>query len=252
MAKTIIVAGKGGTGKTTVAALIIKSLRENAPGTILALDADPDANLATVLGIPVESTIGDLREETLEQMKDFPPGMSKATYIEAGLHQVIAETEKVDLITMGRGEGPGCYCYVNNLLRKFADDLTASYDWMVMDTEAGLEHLSRRTASRIDNLIVVVNENPLSTDSARRIAHLLPTLKNTVGRKYFVTNCVRENRIEAVKERVAGLDMEYLGCIPYDRALEDLVFAGESIYKLAGSPATLKIDEMVKVLTGAR
>jgi len=246
MAKTIIVAGKGGTGKTTVAALIIKHLKENTPGTILALDADPDANLATVLGIPVERTIGDLREETLKEMKDFPPGMSKANYIEAGLHQIVVETKKVDLVTMGRGEGPGCYCYVNNLLRKFAEHLMASYDWMVMDAEAGLEHLSRRTASRIDNLIVVVNETPLSIDCARRIDELVPTLKNPIGRKYLVMNCVRENRIEAVKQKAAGLDMQYLGCIPYDSALEDLVFAGESIYKLNGSPATLKIDEMMK------
>ena len=248
MAKTIVVAGKGGTGKTTTAALIVKHLKEHASGAILALDADPDANLATVLGIPVEKTIGDLREETLKEMKNFPPGMSKASYIEAGLHQIVVETKKVDLITMGRGEGPACYCYVNNLLRKFADYLMASYDWMVMDAEAGLEHLSRRTASRIDNLVVVVNENPLSIDCARRIADLLPTIKNAVGRKLLVMNCVREDRIEIVKEKVAGLGMEYLGCIPYDAALEELVFNGESIYKLDGSPAVLKIDEIMKAI----
>ena len=248
MAKTIVVAGKGGTGKTTAAALIVKHLKEHASGSILALDADPDANLATVLGIPVDKTIGDLREETLQAMKDFPPGMSKASYIEAGLHQIVVETEKVDLITMGRGEGPACYCYVNNLLRKFADYLMASYDWMVMDTEAGLEHLSRRTASRIDNLLVVVNESPLAMDCAKRIDELIPMIKNPVKRKFLVLNNVREDRIETVKQKAAGLDLEYLGCIPFDSALEELVFAGESIYKLDGSPATLRIDEMMQAI----
>lgn len=248
MAKTIVVAGKGGTGKTTTAALIVKHLKEHASGSILALDADPDANLATVLGIPVDKTIGDLREETLKAMKDFPPGMSKASYIEAGLHQIVVETEKVDLITMGRGEGPACYCYINNLLRKFADYLMASYDWMVMDTEAGLEHLSRRTASRIDNLLVVVNESPLAMDCAKRIHELIPTIKNPVKRKFLVLNNVREERIETVKQKAAGLDLEYLGCIPFDSALEELVFEGESIYKLVGSPATLRIDEMMQAI----
>ncbi|MDI6775064.1 MAG: dihydropteroate synthase [Verrucomicrobiota bacterium] len=156
MATIVSVASKGGTGKTTVAALMIKCLKERASGPILALDADPDANLAAVLGIVVERTIGDLREQTREAMKNFPPGMSKESYVEAGLHEIIVETKQVDLITMGRSEGPGCYCYINSLLRKFADDLEKSYEWVVMDNEAGLEPISRGLASRIDRLIVVI------------------------------------------------------------------------------------------------
>ena len=245
MARSIAITGKGGTGKTTVAALIIKHLREHASGAILALDADPDANLATVLGIPVEQTIGDLREELLKAIKDFPAGMSKQGYIEAGLHQLIIETEKVDLIVMGRSEGPGCYCYVNNLLRKFADDLTPSYEWMVMDTEAGMEHLSRRTSSQVDALVIVVNESPLSLDCARRIDELTRELPNDIRAKYYVINGAKEKRIEAIRARTEGLDLEYLGHIPYDDALEDLVFRGEPIYGLNGSPAVLKIDEIM-------
>ena len=138
MARLIAVTGKGGVGKTTLAALIVRHLRARATGAILALDADPDANLATLLAGPVETTIGDLREEVLRNIRDIPAGMSKANYVEAGLHQLIVETPRVDLITMGHGEGPGCYCFINSVLRKFAEDLTPSYEWVVMDNEAGL------------------------------------------------------------------------------------------------------------------
>ena len=236
-AKMIAVTGKGGVGKTTIAALIIKYLKENTAGPILALDADPDANLATLLGVSVATTIGDLREDVLRRIRDLPLGMSKDSYIEAGLHEIIVETPKVDLITMGRGEGPGCYCFINNVLRKFADDLLPSYEWAVMDNEAGLEHLSRRTASGIDHLIVVVNESPLSTDCAGRIDRLLGDLKRVVGKQWYLLNAVREDRAAAVTDKMAGSHLAYLGAVPRDEAIEDLVFRGEPIYSLENGPA---------------
>jgi len=245
MAKIIAVTGKGGTGKTTMAALVIRYLKENSPGPILALDADPDSNLATVLGIPVEMSVGDLREETLKEMKNFPAGMDKQNYIEAGLHQVIAETEKLDLIAMGRSEGPGCYCYINSLLRKFADDLQDSYTWVVMDNEAGLEHLSRRTASRVDHLITVINSSPLSIDCAKRVQDLLGGIKNEIKKKYFIINGVSDDRVEVIKEKCDGLEMEYLGHIPWDPELEKAVFDNKSVLMLDGSEAVLKINEIM-------
>lgn len=246
MAKTIAITGKGGTGKTVIAALIIKYLKEHASGPVLALDADPDANLATVLGIPMERTIGNLREETLKEIKNLPAGMNKSNYIESGLHQLIVETEKVDLITMGRSEGPGCYCYINSVLRKFADDIQASYEWVVMDNEAGLEHLSRRTASRVDHLIVVLNISPLSIDCAERINTLVSDLQNDVGQKYMLINDVSEDKVESVKEKTKRLDMKYLGYIPHDMALERNIFNGESLYNLDNTPAVLKIVQIMK------
>ena len=246
MAKTIAVTGKGGVGKTTIAALIIRYLRENTPGPILALDADPDCNLATVLGVDIESTIGDLREDMLKRIKDFPPGMSKENYVEAGLHQLITETPKVDLITMGRGEGSGCYCFINNLLRKFADDLLPAYEWMVMDNEAGLEHLSRRTAAFIDHLIVVVTNNPLAIDCAVRIDRLLDDLDRDVRNRHFVLNAVRADRIPIVMEKMSHLGLEHLATIPHDDAVEEAVFAGESLYTLANTPAIAIIDRMMR------
>jgi len=246
MAKTIAVTGKGGTGKTVVAALIIKWLKHNAAGPILALDADPDANLGAVLGIRAEKTIGDLREQTLKEIKNLPAGMSKSAYIEAGLHQVVVENEKVDLITMGRPEGPGCYCYLNNLLREFADKLQASYEWVVMDNEAGLEHLSRRTASKIHRLLVVINENPLSIDCAERIDKLVRELKNEIGAIYVVANSVNESQSRQLKGKIDRLRMKYLGFIPYDRNIEELVFKRKSLFNLVNSEAFSKIGKIMR------
>jgi len=246
MAKTIAVTGKGGTGKTVIAALIIKWLKENASGPILALDADPDANLGTVLGIRAEKTIGDMREDTLKEIKNLPAGMSKSAYIEAGLHQIVVENEKVDLITMGRPEGPGCYCYLNNLLREFADKMQASYEWVVMDNEAGLEHLSRRTASKIHSLLVVVNENPLSIDCAGRIDKLVRELKNEIGPMYVVANSVNERQAKRLKEKTDHMRMKYMGSIPYDQKIEELVFKRKSLLNLVNSEAFSKIDKLMR------
>ena len=246
MARTIAVPGKGGVGKTVIAALIVEHLKAGARGPILALDADPDANLGTLLGIPVEGTIGGLREDVLRKMKDLPSGMSKEAYVEAGLHEIIAEDKKVDLITMGRGEGPRCYCFINLVLRNFADSLGPSYEWIVMDNEAGLEHLSRRTTSRIDCLIVVVNDNPLSTDCAGRIDALLADLHRDIANRYFIVNAARPDRETTVRERMAELSQRYLCTIPHDPALEETVFAGRPIGTLGDSPAVAAIRDAMK------
>ncbi|MFO7897666.1 MAG: AAA family ATPase [Planctomycetota bacterium] len=248
MTTTIAVTGKGGVGKTLIAALMIRFLKEHTPGPILAIDADPDSNLGTLLGIPAEHTIGDMREETLEEIKNLPPGMDKAAYIEMGLQELIVETEKVDFLAMGRSEGPGCYCYVNHLLRKFSDDLLPSYQWMVMDSEAGMEHLSRRTAGALDHLVVVVTQNPLSLDAARRIGDVAASVHQHVKQMHFLVNDVREDRVEAIREKASGLDMDYLGHIPHDDAVEELIFDGRSLYELGDSVAGSRISEVMQKL----
>ena len=250
MSKVIAVTGKGGTGKTTAAALIIKWLKQHARGPILALDADPDANLATVLAVPIEKTIGDLREETVREVKKLPVGMSKASYIQAGLHQIVVETPKVDFITMGRSEGPGCYCFVNNLLRQFADDLEDAYEWVVMDNEAGLEHLSRRTAAHVDHLITVVNGSTLAVDCARRIGELVADMKNEVKRKHVIINDANPDRVEAIRKRLEPLGFDFLGQIPHDAALESLVFEGKSLFDLGEDSAAVRnMNGIMKKLT---
>ncbi len=248
MARTIAVTGKGGTGKTTVAALIVRHLKAKTGGPVLAIDADPDCDLGTMLGIPPRKTIGDLREDTLKEIKSLPAGMSKASYIEMGLHQVIVETEKVDLITMGRAEGPGCYCYINSILRKFADDIASAYAWVVMDNEAGLEHLSRRTAPHVDDLIVMAGKDPLSVDCARRIETLVADLKNDIRRKHLLLNEVDEKQAEKTRAETADLGLEYLGSLPHDAVLEQCVFERRSLFELPDCPAVTRVAEIMRVL----
>ncbi|HID11122.1 MAG TPA: carbon monoxide dehydrogenase, partial [Candidatus Latescibacteria bacterium] len=138
----VAVSGKGGTGKTTIAALLVRKLMR-MDGPVLAVDADPNSNLGEQLGMEVGETIGDIREEVLEE--ELPPGMTKDRYLELRIQETLTEGEGVDLLTMGRPEGPGCYCYVNHLLRGFLDRLSKNYRHIVVDNEAGMEHLSRRT-----------------------------------------------------------------------------------------------------------
>lgn len=250
MTRSIAVAGKGGTGKSTIAALMILALRDMGQGPVLAIDADPDANLGSLLGIEPPQTVGDLREEVIKEFKNLPPGLSKAHYMEAGLHQIIAETDGLDIIAMGRGEGPGCYCYLNNLIRKFYTDLLPSYPWVVIDNEAGLEHISRRTTAHIDALIVVVNENPHSIQTARKIETITETIRNEIKHKYLVTNMVRGERKEIVKDQLSGLSLEYLGDIDPEPKLLEIVLSGNPLSQLKESPLNEKIKTMLQTIGG--
>jgi len=250
MSKSFAIAGKGGTGKSTIAALIVLELLEQGKTPILAVDADPDANLGLLLGVEVRKTIGDLREDVLQEIKNFPAGMSKAEYIEAGLHQIIEEQEGFDLITMGRGEGSGCYCYLNILIRKFSEELYPCYNWIVMDNEAGLEHISRRTTSNIDNLLIVVTENPVSVSTAKSIKNITETIKTGIENRYIVTNMVSEERKSEVINRIKDLDMEYIGNIPKDREIEKAIFQGRPIGTISSlSPARKSIKNILKKIT---
>jgi CO dehydrogenase maturation factor len=253
VAKSIAVAGKGGTGKTTIAALLISSLCREGKGPVLAVDADADANLGPLLGVEVtpEKTLGGLRETALKEVRNLPAGMTKANYFELGLHEIIEELNGFDLITMGRGEGPGCYCYLNNLIRKFIDDLSPSYKWVVMDNEAGLEHISRRTTNNIDALVVVVTENPLSIQSAVNIAGILPDLESRIQKKYVVTNMIKNNnRREEITGHLSRLQMEYAGDIPFDPQLDEHIFKGDSLISIKDTPAVKAITKILKTIGG--
>src|SRR5512137_2620658 len=156
MTTTIALAGKGGVGKTTVAGMVIKYLAQNQPGSILAIDADPSSNLNMVLGLDLDWTVGDIREDMLAQVKStlvdggaamggLPGGISKREYLEYKVQSALAEGSRFDLIAMGYNEGAGCYCAVNHNLRQVIDSLSRHYAYVVIDNEAGLEHLSRHT-----------------------------------------------------------------------------------------------------------
>lgn len=225
---TIAVAGKGGTGKTTVAALIIDHLRCSGP--VLAVDADPNCNLGEALGMEVERTIGQLRDEVLERIADLPPGVPKDHILELGLHECLVEGEGVDLLTMGHGEGPKCYCMVNHVLRRVIQTLKRNYRYVVLDNEAGMEHLSRRTTQDVDLLLVVAEPTPVSLRSAARIAELADELKLRIGRKWLVLNDLRGNGVAEVFPPAP--DLPVLATLPYDPGVAELAASGRPLVGL--------------------
>jgi CO dehydrogenase maturation factor len=229
---------------------MVQYLVEKGLTPVLAIDADPDSNLGTLLGHHIEQSVGELRDEVLKKMKDFPAGMTKASYMEAGLHEIIEESKGYDLITMGKGEGSGCYCYLNSLIRKFQQDLTPSYKYLVMDNEAGLEHISRRTTSNVDVLIMVVSGNPISLNTAKTIAQITKDLKNKIGKLYVVTNRVKPGRLDSILQWASGAGIEHLGDVPEDDALDEAIYNDGSIINLNTSTARESIFSMMAKLIG--
>jgi CO dehydrogenase maturation factor len=192
MAFTIAVAGKGGSGKTTLATLAILHLIRQNKGPILAVDADPNSNLNVGLGMKFEETIADLREEVLT--KEIPSGMSKTDFFDYRLHQCLVEGDKVDLLVMGRPEGPGCYCAVNNLLRQYLSRISKQYKYVVMDNEAGMEHLSRRTTDGVDVLLITSDPTLVSIRSAARIQEIALQIKLRIKEIHLVINRISESK----------------------------------------------------------
>lgn len=252
MAFTIAVAGKGGVGKTSVAGLIVRVLLERHGGPVLAIDADPNTNFHQVLGLKVERTIGELREETLKRIKDLPPGVTKDQYLEYGLQQCLVESDGIDLLAMGRGEGPFCYCAVNHVLRRYIDLLSKNYKYVVLDNEAGLEHLSRRTTQDVDVLLVVSDVNPVALQAAARINRLADELQLRVRKRFLILNNVSDNMrtrlgMEAFRERLAQTGLDLIGEIPTDEMLWSLSLEGKPLSELPPtSPAKLAVKEILE------
>lgn len=205
------VTGKGGVGKTTFAALLIKAVIEKQLGVVLAVDADPNYNLNQKLGVEVENTIGSLREDIVKAVDSLPQSMSKHDYVEYQIRMALTESDNFDLLVMGRQEGPGCYCYINNILRTYIDTLLDNYDFIVIDNEAGMEHLSRRTTKSMDVLFVVSDASKIGMETARRIRELAKAMEIKIGSTVLVLNRVPEgvaSRLEEVKEE-QGFDKVY-------------------------------------------
>jgi CO dehydrogenase maturation factor len=205
----IAVAGKGGTGKTSVAALVIRYLLRNEPGPILAVDADPNANLAESLGLEVRQTVGRILNEFQGEKLRIPPGMTKEAFLEYQLNAAIAESKGLDLITMGRGEGPECYCYPNVVIRKLIDGWAKNYQYVVMDNEAGMEHLSRRTTQNIDELLLVSDHSVKGLRAVARIRELVKELRLAVKRESVIINLV-----PGELDPLISAEMERLGIAP--------------------------------------
>ena len=176
MGYRIAVGGKGGVGKTTLAALIIRGLLAREKTPVLAVDADPNTNLPEAIGLPAEVTVGSIIAEFIDTKIEIPQGMTKESYLQVKMHGAVAEAKGIDMVAMGRGEGPGCYCYPNLILRGFVEDLSGNYPYVVIDNEAGMEHLSRRTSETIDQMILVSDPSIRGLRSVRRIHGLIEEL----------------------------------------------------------------------------
>jgi len=212
----IAVAGKGGSGKTSVASLVIRYLMKKGAGPILAVDADPNANLGESLGFDIKKTVGSIIASFNEEKINIPPGLTKEAYLEYRLNEIIVESKGIDLVTMGRGEGPDCYCYPNVILRKFADTLSGNYPYMVMDNEAGMEHLSRRTTQNVDELLLVSDHSVKGVRTVARIKELVAELKLVVKRQSVVVNLVPDGLDPMVAEELKKLGIDALVTIPLD------------------------------------
>lgn len=249
---SVAVAGKGGTGKTTIAALLLCLMKERGNGPVLGVDADPNENLGGLLGLTVRQTIGELREDVLTKIAALPPGASKDRHLEYGLHQCLVEGPGVDLLVMGRGEGPKCYCMVNHILRKYVDVLSKNYRYIVFDNEAGMEHLSRRTTQDMDVLLVATREDPVSLRAAGRIAALARELGLRVGERYLVLSDVHGEPSPETAEEVARL-LPTIGRVPHDDEVARLAWEGRPLGELSvGSPARRAVAEVLERLTMAK
>jgi CO dehydrogenase maturation factor len=241
---TIAISGKGGTGKTTVSSLLIRSLIEAGESPILAVDADPNANLHEALGVVVHETLGSMREEAFT--KNIPPGMSRHDYIRYRFRQALVESEGFDLVAMGRPEGSGCYCFANDLLSECMQQLGREYRFIVIDTEAGMEHISRGTIGRPDVLLIVSDPGARGLRTVVRIRTIAISLGLDPERIHVVFNRVKSGTARADTGNQAPFAI-----IPEDPAVEAADLAATPVAQIPpDSPAHLAVQELARKLIG--
>ena len=248
MTTTIAVAGKGGVGKTLTAALLIRYMVDRQLGSVLAVDADPSTNLHLALGTTVRGTIGDMREDmlALTQARSMPAGVSLNEYLDDQLRTLLSEAKDLDLLAMGRPEEPGCYCAVNNLLRFLVDHIIERYDFVVIDNEAGMEHLSRRTTRDVELLLLVSDPTVRGVLIAAEMQTLVRKLKIHVRRTLAIINRVPSHNGDvsmndlppSVRAAIAARGLEVIGLVPCDENVTEYDAQGKPFFELpADSPA---------------
>ena len=247
---TIALSGKGGVGKSTVAALLIRVLRDMDDGAVFAVDADPNSCLAEYIGVTVEETIGSIREETQKNISNIPPGMTKERWINYRIQECLIESEGMDLIAMGRSEGPGCYCYVNNLLREYQDSMQRNYRYTVIDNEAGMEHLSRRTTRSIDYLLIVSDLTIPGLKAAVRIRELSNELNLVKYHTMLVLNHAGDSLFEEKSRLIKETGIEVIGRLPEDPIIEKSGLNGGSLLDISGESAALKAVRELAIALG--
>lgn len=244
---TIAVAGKGGTGKTTFSALLIELLSER--GTVLAIDADPSTNLNMALGLDVDGTVGDVREEMMVAVRggSFDVGIDKRAYLEARLNEALVEAPSLDLLVMGRPEGAGCYCAANNMLRADIDKLARSYDYVVIDNEAGLEHLSRGMTRDVDVLVLVSDLSLRGIVAAARVQELARELNTAVRQIGLVVNRANGALPPELEQAIRTRELHLWATLPTDPLVADLDARGQPTSSLpASSPLRVAVGDVAR------
>ena len=231
MTYSIALAGKGGTGKTTVAGMLVRYLVQREKTPVLAVDADANANLNEVLGLTLRATLGEAREE---MKKGVAAGMTKDVFMQMKIQEAVVEAKGFDLIVMGRPEGTGCYCAANSLLTQYLDKLMVNYASIVIDNEAGMEHLSRMTTNNIDALLVVSDPTKRGLQAAARILELTRELKLNIGRNFLLVNQAKDSQVSSIESFIKGYNMDLLGVIPDDPKVREFDLKGI---------ATIELDE---------
>jgi len=253
MTKTIAIAGKGGTGKTIIAALLIKLLSQK--GVVLAVDADPSTNLNQALGLPLDEnrTIGKIREKMTEDVSrgHLSPSIPKLDYLYGKIIESLAESKGFDLLAMGRPEGPGCYCAPNEFLRASLDRLVKDYkyDYIVMDCEAGMEHISRQTTRDVDVLLLVSDPTIRGITVAARMRDLIGELRTKVGQICLVANRVKNGLPPEIGKAIDDFGLQLIATIPEDSYIADLEIKGTPLIELPqDSPLQAKVKEVANSL----
>ncbi|RLE50069.1 MAG: ATP-binding protein [Candidatus Methanomethylicota archaeon] len=246
----LTVTGKGGSGKSTISALLLFAFKKLVKGPILVVDADPNTNLNEVIGVGVVDTVGNIREKFQAESSKLPFSMSREEQLEYLIRSILTESEDFDFLAMGRPEGPGCYCYVNHLLRKVLAMLSKDYKLVLIDAEAGLEQLSRRTVQNVDLLIAVTDPSMRSVHTAKRIADLANELEIKVKDVQVVVNRVRDvDTFMQVKQVLEKLKLKTLGYVPEDPLIAQYDLNGIPLSKLPSDSVAFKaVEEIAKLI----
>ena len=250
MPHTIAVAGKGGVGKTTTCGMLIDYLCAKGQGPVLVVDADANANLNEVLGVEAQTSLGEIREEMAQaELKgSIPAGMTKADYAEFKFSSAIIEEDDFDMLIMGRTQGKGCYCYVNGVLKTQVDKYAKNYKYIVMDNEAGLEHVARGTLPHVDTMLLISDCSRRGIQAVARIAEMVKEMELKPGRMGLIVNRAPGGQLDdGVKAEIEKHGLELLGVLPQDEGVYRCDCDGEPSAKLpASNPVKLALKDIMK------
>ncbi len=246
----IAVSGKGGTGKTTITSLIVYCLLNDGKKPILVVDADPNSNLPEALGVKkVEKTIGKILDEFLCTKEEIPTGIVKEALLEQKIYEALIEEKGFDLLVMGAGEGSGCYCYPNSVIRNYIDKLSKNYKYVVIDNEAGMEHISRKTNGDLDILLLISDHSIKGIKTCGRLVNLIKNLNIKVENTYLVIDKAEKEINQHILSEIEAQKLKLIGTIPEDKNITEFELSNIPLLNLdSNSPSVLGMKEIIRKL----